>query len=317
MYRNCLSKKSGFTLVELLVVIAIIGILIALLLPSIQAAREAARKSSCLNNLKNLGLAFQNHHDAMKSFPPTRVTTKGMERGWATFLLPYIEEGNIAKMYRIDKGFYAPENQAAITTPLAVFTCPSAPDQTRRIEFAGAEVFPAGTTGFGYSTDYQVNHLLNTTTGKALNVCTTSAQCQPALKNDKFRSVRHITDGTSHTSLVLESAGRPDYYIAGVKQDSLTPPGAAAMTNPNWWGTWPSYAHFQLQGYTGDGMNIGLDCAVNCSNAQGIFGFHPTGAVTAFCDGSVRFYPSDMSIRAAYCLATAATGETVGEEEPK
>src|SRR3954471_20063556 len=90
----------GFTLVELLVVIAIIGILVALLLPAIQAAREAARRTKCVNNLKNIGLACLNYESTKKSYPPsstiaTDISTNGLS--WEVLILPYIEEGGISE----------------------------------------------------------------------------------------------------------------------------------------------------------------------------------------------------------------------------
>src|SRR6218665_1878959 len=102
-------KKAAFTLVELLVVIAIIGILIALLLPAIQAARESARKSQCLNNLKQLGLACQNYADGKKQFPNGKVIrgTGGIDAQnmacWSLELLPYVEENGLFKNYDFSK----------------------------------------------------------------------------------------------------------------------------------------------------------------------------------------------------------------------
>jgi prepilin-type N-terminal cleavage/methylation domain-containing protein len=315
-HRIAPSKIAAFTLVELLVVIAIIGILIALLLPAIQSAREAARKTSCLNNIKQLALAFQNHHDSFKGFPPVRITTSGKQRGWGTHLLPFIEEVGVKNAYRTDKDFFADENQPAVKVALAAFACPSSPNggpKEVRFEKTTYDAFPAGLTGSSYSTDYLCNHALNTTTCTNLGL----SKCEPVLKSGVLRSLKKVIDGTSHTSLVLESAGRPDFLIFGVTQESMQPAGTEKMNQPNWWGSWASYAHFQLQGYTGDGRNIGMDCAVNCTNSQGIYGFHATGAVTGFCDGSVRFYTDDMTVRVAYGLATINSGESLGAEEPR
>jgi prepilin-type N-terminal cleavage/methylation domain-containing protein len=89
-------RRMAFTLVELLVVIAIIGILVGLLLPAVQAAREAARRMQCSNNLKQQGLAIQMHHDAMKYFPPGGFNPWGAVGSWATHILPYVEQNNLA-----------------------------------------------------------------------------------------------------------------------------------------------------------------------------------------------------------------------------
>src|SRR5438270_10217580 len=103
--------RTGFTLVELLVVIAIIGILVALLLPAIQAAREAARRSQCQNHLKQIGLALQNYHTARNHFPKGFVSTgSGAIEAWAwsTFLLPYLEEQAIFDQMRPAEEYIVP-----------------------------------------------------------------------------------------------------------------------------------------------------------------------------------------------------------------
>jgi len=118
-------KVRGFTLVELLVVIAIIGSLIALLLPAVQAAREAARRNSCLNNLKQIGLAVQMHHDTAKQYPMGRDNTVQSSVSWAFRLLPHLEKSNIFaafnKMKRVDDDM----NARAMRTPVDVYACPS------------------------------------------------------------------------------------------------------------------------------------------------------------------------------------------------
>ena len=115
----------GFTLVELLVVIAIIGILVALLLPAVQTARESARRIQCTNNLKQIGLAVALHHDAKKNFPSGRDTTDPMGVSWAFRLLPYMEEQAIHDAYRKEFRVDAEENAQAMRNPVTSYFCPS------------------------------------------------------------------------------------------------------------------------------------------------------------------------------------------------
>ena len=117
--------KKAFTLVELLVVIAIIGILIALLLPAVQTAREAARRIQCVNNLKQVGLAINLYHDARKNYPSGRNTRDFMGVSWAFRLTPYLEEQAIFDAYRDEFRVDAPENAIAMRSPISSYFCPS------------------------------------------------------------------------------------------------------------------------------------------------------------------------------------------------
>ncbi|WP_168205015.1 DUF1559 domain-containing protein [Bythopirellula goksoeyrii] len=114
--------KRAFTLVELLVVIAIIGVLVALLLPAIQAAREAARRTQCTNHLKNIGLAIQNHHDTYKRIPNSRRKFDYIT--WAAELWPFLEAGNIATTWNRHETYYG-QTEAARTAQVPVYFCPS------------------------------------------------------------------------------------------------------------------------------------------------------------------------------------------------
>jgi len=127
------NSNSGFTLVELLVVIAIIGILIGMLLPAVQSVREAARRTQCLNNLRQVGLATISFHDANDAFPPARTTTSNqvlpifMRSGpdsWFVRILPFIEQNNIYKEWDLTDQ-YDNQPEVAVSTPISTFLCPS------------------------------------------------------------------------------------------------------------------------------------------------------------------------------------------------
>lgn len=125
----------GFTLVELLVVIAIIGVLVALLLPAVQAAREAARRSSCLNNISQLALAVHNYEFAVEHLPagvinpegPIRSEPDGQHVSWLVQITPYVEMGNVYDIFDQEAGAYAPVNSAIRAVPVSLFMCPSFP----------------------------------------------------------------------------------------------------------------------------------------------------------------------------------------------
>jgi prepilin-type N-terminal cleavage/methylation domain-containing protein/prepilin-type processing-associated H-X9-DG protein len=136
--------RAGFTLIELLVVIAIIAILVALLLPAVQAAREAARRTQCLNNLKQIGLAFSNYADTNLCFPPSYMQGSGRATGcsygvkypdegwnglpgwgWGAMILPFVEQENLYKNLRFDLPCWATENSTFVKTQISMFLCPS------------------------------------------------------------------------------------------------------------------------------------------------------------------------------------------------
>jgi prepilin-type N-terminal cleavage/methylation domain-containing protein/prepilin-type processing-associated H-X9-DG protein len=121
------SRTRGFTLVELLVVIAIIGILVALLLPAVQAAREAARRTTCIDNLKNISLAAINYASARKTYPPGKVVDSGNEEysNWAIEILPFLEESALHLQYDFRRPNNHSANTAVVQTPLSIMNCPS------------------------------------------------------------------------------------------------------------------------------------------------------------------------------------------------
>ena len=133
----------GFTLVELLVAVAIIGILVALLLPAVQAAREAARRTQCLNHLHQIGLGLHAYHDTHHSFPPGGIELRpfhpgGRQYAWSAYLLPFLEQQAVAEQIDFTKAFDDPANAAAGATVLPVYLCPSVPHKSLLRDGRGA-----------------------------------------------------------------------------------------------------------------------------------------------------------------------------------
>lgn len=301
---SCRSRRA-FTLIELLVVIAIIAVLIGLLLPAVQKVREAAARSTCQNNLKQIGLAMHNYESANRGLPPRRNLTAGTRRGWGPAILSYVEQAALGGNYRLDRDFYHADNAANIIVPLKLFTCPAAPPgRTVDVSFTTAGVT---TTSVGAAGDYfGPNSFQSTLYGNAAlsgnNTCT-------AMIDAGERKIVEITDGTSNTILVSEQAGRPDFYILGVKQASNT-----AMAAYNQWGPWAAYQVTRVQQFGSDGITAdgpGGPCTINCNNSQGFYAFHTGGANAVYCDGSVRFLTRNLDPNILFAVVTINGNEVV------
>jgi type II secretory pathway pseudopilin PulG len=188
------------------VVIAIIGVLVALLLPAIQAAREAARRSECMNHLKQIGLAVQSYHDAKKQFPPGRNRPNSFGVSWAFYLLPYLEEKAISDSYvttaRVDNA----ANSRAMRTPVQVYACPSRRTAAADRNFDNDDnpplVLAAATLG-----DYAANAGHDLDTGmQAGNIVAKNvdlAVAGPIFSGSRVNA-RSVTDGLSATLVVGE-----------------------------------------------------------------------------------------------------------------
>ena len=286
-------RRTAFTLIELLVVIAIIAILIGLLLPAVQKVREAAARLKCQNNLKQIGLACHNYADVNKGFPPSRIFSP-YQHGWGVFLLPYVEQNNLFRLYNMNDHFFGATNAAVIETPLAIYECPSTPNGRRMITINNR----AGS--IGAAGDYfSLMQLYDPVVFPAQPLQ------QGVMHDDKPRAITAITDGTSNTLIISEQAGRNDHYIRGVRQ-----PTDANLAGRNYRGPWASHNLVTFSGYSADGLTrYAGPCSLNCNSNQSLVSFHPGGVNGVFADGSVRFLKDSTDLMIVYAAITFVGGE--------
>jgi prepilin-type N-terminal cleavage/methylation domain-containing protein/prepilin-type processing-associated H-X9-DG protein len=344
MCRNTSAKKVGFTLVELLVVIAIIGVLVALLLPAVQAAREAARRMSCSNNVKQFGLALHNHHDSKKEFPagssrpwdPDTQNYLWTRNSMSCFpkLLPYVEQGNISDRidYRADQvehvrngvDSYAPDeliNLEARSFNLELMLCPSDGEQER---FKGPVDNPWGPTNYvanlGSSTD---DGDLQGQLGRAYPP---GSNGKPAAPDGVFYigvalSISQIADGTSNTLAISEcKRGTPfniERPVSSCMKGLRVP--ETANNSRNRGGSWfrgeqNTFWSFSTVVPPNDRLTSEGECAQ--FSGTGVFAarsYHTGGVTAAFCDGSVRFISDDIDLTTWQRLGTANRADIPGE----
>jgi prepilin-type processing-associated H-X9-DG protein len=324
-------NRRGFTIVELIVFVAVAASLVALLLPAVQAAREASRRTQCRDNLRQLGVAFHNYHDNCRQFPPpyiavwNRILPSGIGfkgqyddaniHTYGEFLLPYLEQANIVRQINCLQPYFAPvdltsiglpkytaDNQSAVGVALPMFVCPSTPRGANpyRGTLSGMAVlipFRTGANDYGPSSG-----IARVPSGGIFDYA--------AFHNgpgDGVLSINHVstrfadvTDGTTQTALMWEIAGRPDRYQLGKKTGTTTGGGWADVTNAENW----------FHGSSPDGNTVPGPCAINCTNGAGggTYSFHPGGVNLLLADGSVQFLNENVSLTAFVALVTLQGG---------
>jgi len=331
------SSRIGFTLVELLVVIAIIGILIALLLPAVQAAREAARRSQCTNNLKQMGLGLHNHHDVFQRFPPGGAADQapfgtgngGYGSSWMVYLLPYIEQKTVSDKWQFNNnsGVFNDVNMAALSNlVIPAYACPSSPLQTQW----AVQTYTPTTTANRMAVHYMgisgaVNGLISgyaETRQVQVNRSGLVGFGGVLIPSGKVRFA-DISDGSSNVMVVGEDG---DWLVSNdnVKNDWRAwqgwgwAIGANSTVEPpafNGDAVWNlSTVRYPINQKTG--WPIGGDCAGfgvcgDCANNVPLNSAHPGGVNTLLGDGSVRFVSATITLDLLARLATRDDGKTL------
>lgn len=315
-----MKRRPGFTLVELLVVIAIIGILIALLLPAVQAAREAARRSQCTNNMKQIGLALHNYHDTYKSFP---AGAWGCCWGtWMIAIQPYMEQSALYDLYHFENKWGAPvddaryshaKNLPVTTTRFTGHTCPS--DIPNSPIATPAGYTPAGRmTAHNYAANYGNTSYAQGTVPPTNGIRFMGAPFGPvgsAANVDKIVGFSAVYDGTSNTFLVGEVLQGKGGDLRGFVWWGDAS-GFTAYLPPN--STLPDRIY--AAGYCNNDPKFNLPCAVSTTDEPTMFAMrsrHPGGVNATLCDGSVRFISETIDLNTYRALSTTRGSETLGD----
>jgi prepilin-type N-terminal cleavage/methylation domain-containing protein/prepilin-type processing-associated H-X9-DG protein len=335
------ARHKAFTLVELLVVITIIGILVSLLLPAVQNAREAARRMQCTNNLKQIGLAMHNYHNILGAFPPGYISgyvypyPNGMPNvdtgpgwGWGAFLLPYLEQSALHDQIYMTRDIKDPSNIGARMTSLPGFLCPSDPGRTDGM-FHG----PVFTVDLLNDSTPTYTTPLTDVNGNPVQVahgnyvglygnpeCTpdpgfmnpnNDPDYGPAHQGMLYRNsgvkISDITDGTSNTLFVGERSSNLAYPTwTGAVTGGQVPPHVPDYFN---WG--PEGAPLLVLAHTGDHNDNPIHTPNSyVAHVDDFWSYHPGGANFLMVDGSVRQIDDTVDMFVWMALGTKAGGET-------
>lgn len=307
--------KRGFTLIELLVVIAIIAILIALLLPAVQQAREAARRSTCKNNMKQLGLALHNYHDTHRVLPPGDVNAGGYDCGWLgtqetrnhtghLYMLPYIDQANIYNQINFSMATGMADGNGACTAPSAgiqtsvtsrpivVFECPSD-------SYSSGPQSYSSNTAYAVTRDYRTSYSFvyiqynsgNNSSGGTYERATT---VKTAFGHNGAARMRDFSDGTSNSVLMMETPMEKQSYIRG-----------------------PFWATYVATGPVIAAPYRKINQPYSATDSRVEWGSpgseHVGGCHTMLGDGAVRFISENIDINTLRAIQTINGGELVGE----
>ncbi len=311
------ASSTAFTLVELLVVIAIIGVMVGLLLPAVQAAREAARRMQCSNNLKQIALAMHNYESTFKRLPnnnpqPTARSSDGltvMQGPWTIALLQFLEQSNVYDQWNFDLGFAEATNRPLLTSSIPAYQCPSTPVSSPAMFAPPPPTFSADHAAVG-GDRYQATHV---DYAAPLNVrrppmLPTSEIVKGILPQSSIPPTRFsaVTDGLSNSIMFAELAGGP------IRFNRQRPSGDQSGA----FGHIGNWNRLLLMRLSEDGTTLyGGNCLVNCSNWAGLNlnSFHPGVAQVALADGSVRALSESIPMEILFRLVAIQDGQPVGE----
>jgi prepilin-type N-terminal cleavage/methylation domain-containing protein/prepilin-type processing-associated H-X9-DG protein len=310
------NNRFAFTLIELMVVVAIIGVLVGILLPAVQAARESARRTQCQNNLRQLGIGLLNFESAHRVFPASGWTQIGPGNpfgtfvGWRTLSLSYLEQSNSLGLYDLRQHWWHSENLKVGYSRIPVFSCPSTPKlPTLAIAVAKPPRPKLSFTQALERSDYEAIMGVRISIDPSKYDAGNRFSVMHRDSRTRFSSIR---DGASNTIMVVECAGRPNVVRKGQIRNDLN--------NDQGLGWVDSESAFSLDGasldgeHEGCGTDSGCVVAINARNDNEPYSFHVGGAHSLFADGHVAFESNEISLSVMAAKCTREAGEVIETE---
>lgn len=326
-------EHRGFTLIELLVAISIIGLLIALLLPAVQAAREASRRVQCANNFKQMGIALHNYHDTVGTFPigrtgsyynyPAKISTNANRRTWVLSVLPYFEQGVLYNSFNSSLSFYDIENSTVILTQVTSFVCPSDSASLQEPGSAVPRIKSSFAANWGNTHYFQAEPNRgaqgpNPFSGPLGIVSFSGAP----FAGNVSKAISTFVDGTSNTIIVGETvigqnrpAGGNPVGSADHRGDIYNDDANCTMfmtyTTPN------SKTPDQMRDpvYCGDHYSNNPPCNADTPWFNASRSRHPGTVHALFGDGSVRLVKDSISLNVWRALGSLSGAEVVSQDQ--
>jgi len=294
---NRFARRGGFTATDVSAVFVAVALIVAVVAPAVLRARESARRGTCRDHLRRIGLALNSYADAAGHYPAV-ITRTPKNHGWVPFTLPYLGRQDLLDRYDFSVHWCDPRNAEVIRTPVPEFECPSATYPGRVA--VGETIHPYQGAVLDYLATNRVSPGL-----PARGWLPESTNVKGILSREEWCRPEEIADGRSFTTLVAEVSGTPAKYVFREKEPD-------PMYGDRGFGAWADAApYFQGRGHQPNGRDWPGPCTINCTNDDAVYSFHPGGANILFADGRVRFCSEGLDLFVLLAAITRANGEVI------